>query len=384
MNRVGLFGGTFDPPHIGHRLILQAAAATKFFDKIIVVPAAVPPRKSIINVSMSSYRYEMTNIMVDNYDFDTLVTVSDIELRRKDKSYTIDTIREIKRESCNETEVYLICGSDILYEIETWYKPNELLSETGLFVARRPAIGQTEQEDKANEIRSGYRTDIRFFDAPLIDVSSSVIRDMFKGSFSGLSEYIDPEIETWINTNHIYDSDFDMKCLSEESMTILAGYEIKLREYLSSYRLIHSVNTMRMCVSLAVTNGHPPFKCAVAGLLHDCAKYKHGCNGIQHSYDGSEIVSTEFGIKDEEILDAVKFHTTSRARAGMTEKIVFVADKIEPSRNFRRIEELRELSYSDLDIGYRECLKDIIVSLESKGLKAHRDTYEAYEEMKSK
>ncbi|NCU27334.1 nicotinate-nucleotide adenylyltransferase, partial [Candidatus Nomurabacteria bacterium] len=90
MNRVGLFGGTFDPPHIGHRLILQAAAATKFFDKIIVVPAAVPPRKSIINVSMSSYRYEMTNIMVDNYDFDTLVTVSDIELRRKDKSYTID------------------------------------------------------------------------------------------------------------------------------------------------------------------------------------------------------------------------------------------------------------------------------------------------------
>lgn len=170
----------------------------------------------------------------------------------------------------------------------------------------------------------------------------------------------------------------------------------KLREALTEKRYIHSLNVMEEAVKLAVHYNADTEKARIAGLLHDCAKNlgreneealirKYGVeiDGIQkmspaliHSILGMYIARDEYGITDGEILDAIYWHTTGRAGMSLIEKIIFIADYIEPGRDFDAAKKAREYAYEDLDKCILVCTDSTIAYLMERGKLIHPYTIE--------
>jgi nicotinate-nucleotide adenylyltransferase len=132
--RLGIFGGTFNPIHLGHLIIAQESLSQFQLDKIIFVPSAIPPHKSLRVLAPAKHRLQMTKLAISgNPQF----AVSDLELKRKEKSYTIETIKTFKKIFGPQTELNFIIGSDALLEIYTWKNADELFDLCWFLVAPR-------------------------------------------------------------------------------------------------------------------------------------------------------------------------------------------------------------------------------------------------------
>jgi nicotinate-nucleotide adenylyltransferase len=456
--RIGIFGGTFDPFHIGHAGILEAASESMLFDKIYVIPSSNPPHKNNNAISMASYRFKITKIALESCEFDIPVILNDIELNYDGPSYTLETVRRIRESESEHADIAIVCGSDILFDIDKWYKPDILMKEVELFVAKRPGYDDTGLNEKVNYLRTEYDAKVRFFDADYIDISSLQIRTMISEGSNEESKYLMPDVYKWINHNKIYNEGNLFSNLSDETIFSINKYERRLREYLTEERLVHSLNTMREAIKLALMYDIDVNKAAIAGILHDCAKFdtvrkeidkiiqeetdessskvnevpesdlfhkpevlsKPGVLSkkdsdiltthkedsdddskpdketsryfdfdiecvpykILHAYLGKTIAAKIYGIQDEDILNAIYYHTTSRYNCSNLEKIIFIADKIEAARDFPRIDEIRKIAYNDMNKGHYECLKDIIKALKNKNVEVHSDTLSAYEQHK--
>lgn len=174
-------------------------------------------------------------------------------------------------------------------------------------------------------------------------------------------------------------------------------------EFLSGYvdenRMKHSLETANKAVELAKIFGADEEKAYVAGLLHDVAKgkCKYGLNKLSNEYGveideyernnpelihgklGAKIISVELGINDEDILNAIRWHTTGRENMSLLEKIVYIADITEPSRDFKDIDKLRELSKKDIDAAMIKSLSGVIDFVECRGLTLHPNSKKALE-----
>ena len=194
--RIGLFGGTFNPIHLGH---LRAAIEVKEgfnLDQIFLIPAALPPHKISGPVINADDRLEMINLAISGL---TGISVSDVELNRSGMSYTIDTVHHFKRSFSEDTRIYLILGLDAFLEIDTWKSYEELLKKTPFIVIARPNQGFPEarlgweilddylkanisEDYEFSESRSCYdladRQPIHIFDVTALDISSSKIREL--------------------------------------------------------------------------------------------------------------------------------------------------------------------------------------------------------------
>ncbi|MHB1485439.1 MAG: nicotinate (nicotinamide) nucleotide adenylyltransferase [Saccharofermentanales bacterium] len=396
--KIGIFGGTFDPIHIGHVAILEAAARSGYLDMIMVIPNAYPPHKPIDNISMASYRYEMVRIALESLTFGIPVVLSDIELFRKGISYTLDTINELKTRFSPDDEFVLIYGSDVAYEIENWYKPQQIMDQCELFLAGRPGFTGKDLNTKIDYLRNKYQARIRILQAENIDISSKEIKEYFIDDPQKAAPYLLPALYHWLTGNEIYANLHYMRLLKPETFVLIQEYECAIQKILDRERIIHSVNTMIEAMKLSEKFRGDTQKSAIAGLIHDCAKTKMIENGnneilrnepylmettaptdIIHAYIGRTMAIDEFRIYDTDILNAVYYHTTSRANSSLLEKIIFVADKIEPSRTFPGIEEIRVIAHENLDEGLWVCLRDIIRLLYDTGKTPHPDTIEAFE-----
>ena len=403
--KVGFFGGTFDPIHAGHVAMLEAAADAGFFDRIYVVPSAVPPHKSAGMVSMASYRYEMVRLALHNRSFPIPVLLSDLELRRNRPSYTLESVRELRTSLDADAQIYLICGSDVVPDIGHWHRPDLLLREAGLFLAQRPGHEGNALHPTIEEIRRTYSTDIHLFSTRPVDISSRELRMLLESDIDGPIPHLDAEVLSWVRANAVYDPCYRFfHEIPPDLREQLTDAEFTLRTMIPARRLIHSLNTMREAVRLGKIHGMQPGPCALAGLLHDCTKHsKSGMfpmdayrpfNGepipsdipaeVEHAYTGSVFAHIRFGIGDEDILNAIRYHTTSRPDSSLLEKIIFVADKIEPGRTFPRIEEIREAAARSIDEGLAECLKDIMHQLQETGRPIHPDTLDAYRQLRNR
>lgn len=162
--RVALFGGSFDPPHIGHLIIAELARGQLLLDEVIFVPAFVPPHKMKDHASTALDRLRMTRLAVrGNPSF----RVSDIEIRRKGVSYTVDTVTTFKRRH-RSAKLYLIIGGDSLAQFWSWKAPDEILAEASLAVYARPG----------SKIKRGGHPNARIHRVrgPLLQISSTEIR----------------------------------------------------------------------------------------------------------------------------------------------------------------------------------------------------------------
>lgn len=172
MKKYGIFGGSFDPIHYGHLMICEYIKEEMGLDKVIFIPTGNPPHKDL-GVSAED-RYEMVRIAISpNPDFE----ISDIETTRVNLSYTVDTIRELKK-IYKEEKLYFLIGLDSLFQLKTWKKIGDLSQEIEFVVALRP--GYIDKEEINNEIdflRENFGTKINLIKTPLYEISSTDLRD---------------------------------------------------------------------------------------------------------------------------------------------------------------------------------------------------------------
>jgi len=167
--KICLFGGTFDPPHIGHLLIAQTVCEAEHFDKILFIPANKPPHKDV-NTSLED-RLAMLNTAVEgNPNFH----ISDVEIRRGGISYTIDTVKMIKEDFVHESdEIFYLIGSDSLMDFHNWKAPRRILDECQVVVAIRPGF-------RPSDIPAWILHRIQFANIPRFEISSTNIRHRWK------------------------------------------------------------------------------------------------------------------------------------------------------------------------------------------------------------
>ncbi len=186
--RVGIFGGLFDPPHVGHLIVAQAVLEEFSLDTIVFVPAGNPPHK--LKYSSFKTRYAMTVLAIkDNRKF----ALSDIENRIPGKTYTIDVIRELKKTT--RGILYLVIGSDQWSEIQTWRTPHALLKECTIVVVPRTGYRIRKNGHIAQKILIS--------NAPRIDISSTLIRKHVRDRKS-IQYLVTPDVHTYIKQHRLY------------------------------------------------------------------------------------------------------------------------------------------------------------------------------------
>jgi nicotinate-nucleotide adenylyltransferase len=187
MNRIGILGGTFDPPHIGHLIIAQEVANQLALEQVWFIPTYEPPHKSVATVNVDSRINMLQLALADNERF----KLNTIEIERSGKSFTIDTMKSLK-ETYPETAFYFIIGADMVEYLPKWHKIEELI-EVVQFVGVK---------------RSGYKLDssypIQLVDIPLIDISSTLIRKRIQQN-EPIKYLVPDSIYTYIKEHGLYE-----------------------------------------------------------------------------------------------------------------------------------------------------------------------------------
>lgn len=189
MRNLGVFGGTFDPPHIGHLVLAQCAYEELRLDKLLFIPAARQPHKADKPISSPEARLEMLRLAIGD---DERFEVSDIEINREALSYTYLSLKNLK-ELYPECELYFIMGGDNIADIETWKNPEEIFNIARVAAALRPEY----------ELSGQFKDGIQIIRMPQIDVSSTMIRELV-GEGRSIKYLVPGPVETYIRHNRLY------------------------------------------------------------------------------------------------------------------------------------------------------------------------------------
>jgi nicotinate-nucleotide adenylyltransferase len=195
--RVGLLGGTFNPPHVGHLVCAQEALIQLGLERVIWIPARLPPHKPVDDDPGIERRIELCRLAIDG---DSRFDVSDLEQRRDGPSYTVDTLEELHGQM-PDSDLFLIVGADVAAGFAGWREPRRVLELATLAVARRPGTSRAVVEDVLARLGGEARS--RFFDMPEIGVSSTMLRGRVRSGES--SQYLMPDaVRNHIDQYHLY------------------------------------------------------------------------------------------------------------------------------------------------------------------------------------
>ena len=195
-----IYGGTFDPPHIGHLHVCESFIKHFDVDKFYVIPTSTPPHKIRSSIVSGEDRLEMCKLAFS--EISPLIEISDVELKREGKSYTADTIKYFKNEG--NDEIYLLCGTDMLLTLGSWYNAEYILTNVKIVCMRRESDIEIKKDIQAkkNEYETKYGTEVHVLDVCAIELSSSEIRS--KINFSGADGQITDKVLAYIKKNELY------------------------------------------------------------------------------------------------------------------------------------------------------------------------------------
>lgn len=389
--KIGIYGGTFNPPHLGHVTAARAVTELLKLDKLLLVPAGLPPHKDLPAGSPTpDQRLEMTRLAADQTGLAGKVEVLDLEVHREGKSYTSDTLKALKARYPDD-ELWLLMGTDMFLTLQAWHAPEEILSLAGI-----AAFGRTEADTEelfAPQRDYLYKTypQARIFTLTIpgvVDVSSTELREQLAKGGGG--HLLPPAVYGYILRNGLYGTHADLKHLPFSQLRPVA------LSYLKYQRIPHVLGTEQEAIRLAERYGADAEKARVAALLHDCTKKlnmeqqlelcrRYGIEldeleqkalKLLHAKTGAAVARDVFGV-DEDIYSAIWWHTTGHGDMTPLEKIIYLADYIEPSRNFPGVDKLRRACYKDLDEGLLLGLEMTIQEMTDMGNPVHRATIEA-------
>ena len=355
MERIGIFGGSFDPPHIGHIQSVKQAAQVLKLDRVLLIPAGMPPHKTGCFVSGQD-RLNMVRLAVAG---DPAIQVSDLEIARGGTSYTYETVATVRQQYPN-AEIFLLMGSDMFLSFHTWKHPEKILGNAALGVFYRGDKGERPNVEakKAEMEAEGHR--IELIENDVVEISSTQMRRML--AFHCADAFLPNGVGDYIRENRLYHTAADWKNLPMEKL------EPIVVSLLKPNRVNHVLGCRDTAVALAKRWGVDETDAARAGILHDITKALDGplqldlCQAYEkplsdfskrypktlHALTGSMVAERIFG-ENEAVVSAIESHTTGKAAMNTLEKIIYVADYMEPNRDFPGVERLRELAFSDLD-----------------------------------
>jgi len=386
--KIGIYGGTFNPPHNGHVTAARAVAEQLGLDKMLLIPDRVPPHKTMpVGSASEQQRYEMAALMAGSVG--KLCSATNMELHRQGKSYTSDTLRELHGQY-PEDELYLLMGSDMFLTLHQWHEPEVICSLAHIAAFSRNEADETEafaSQKRLLEERFGAKAAL-IVNPNLIELSSTEVREALA---RGEGEKLVPTaVLGYIQREHLYGTAVDLKHLTPDKLRSIA------LSYLKPKRMPHVLGTEQEAVRLAKRYGADEQEARIAALLHDCTKKLEMAEqlalcaqyGIEldeleqkalkllHSRTGAAIAREVFGVSDA-IYDAIRWHTTGHGNMTKLEKIIYLADYIEPNRDFEGVEELRRVVYEDLDKGLLLGLTMTVEEMKEMGNPVHHHTLDA-------
>lgn len=356
MERIGIYGGTFNPPHLGHMRAAEFAIEALQLKKLLLIPDRIAPHKQIPgNTALPLQRFEMLHLASQHLP---CCEVSELELNREGPSYTWQTMLQLRKIYPRE-ELVLLMGTDMFLSFLSWKQPQTILSCASLAVLYRGNPGERKQveEQKLRLERQGHR--VYLLENPVVEISSTQLRRLL--AFNCAGDFLSPDVEEYIRTYGLYGTGTDLKKLSLDELerTVLA--------LLDPGRVRHVLGCRDTAVALAERWGADRTDAARAALLHDITKALDGplqltllrSYGIipdefskkyvktLHALTGSLVARRIFGENDA-VVCAIASHTTGKPDMNTLEAIIYVADYIEPNRDFSGVERLRQLAQEQL------------------------------------
>jgi nicotinate (nicotinamide) nucleotide adenylyltransferase len=373
--RIGIFGGSFNPVHNGHTHLAKTAAAEFSLDRIFFVPSRISPHRSMTEYAAAEDRLEMLRLACAN---EPLFEVCDYELRSDRVSYTIYTI-EYFRSRFPDDELFLLVGSDMLLSFDKWFCYEKILAQASLCVISRHDGDSAELKKKSQELKKLGKIYVSE-SLPLVISSTEIRKKIAKNK--DFTCYLDKNVVQYIRLKGLYSLRGDKKMLYDPETK-----KKYLKENLSAKRYTHSLNVAEECRKLAERYGEDPNKAYFAGLLHDICKELPSdeqkrladnnvftvcreeleTRSLWHAVAGAYFIKTEFRIEDIDILNAVRFHTVGRAGMSLLEEIVYMGDLISADRDYKDVDKIRKLAYTDLNAAMLEAFAFSIKSVVKKG-----------------
>ena len=394
--KIGVYGGAFNPPHLGHITAARAVFELLKLDKLLIIPTGRPPHKRLAPGSPTpEQRLELARLAAEQTGLGDRIEVSDLEFRREGNSYTADTLALLK-ERHPDDELWLLMGADMFLTLQYWRERGRVLSQAGV-----AAFGRTEGDTEelfAVQRESLYRTypQARIFTLSIpgvVEASSSELREQLaRGEGERL---LAPAVYGYILREGLYGTAADLKNLPLRQLRPVA------LSCLRHSRIPHVLGTEQEAIHLAERWGGDVEKARRAALLHDCTKklslpeqlavaerFRVPLDSIErqeikllHAKTGAAIAEEVFGA-DAELAGAIRWHTTGRAGMTLLEKILYLADYIEPTRDFPGVKDLRRVCYEDLDAGVLLGLEMTVREMEERGAPIHPKTLEARDALK--
>lgn len=339
MNKI-IFGGSFDPIHLGH--INMALLASRQFDAdVIFVPSPISIWKK--TSAPLKDKVEMIKLSIQDY---SRFSIDLFEANSgKQENYSIDTVQYFKNKYPEDDLFYLI-GADQVNEFHRW-KEAKLLSELAhIIFLKRPGFEVDEKNIKEYDIAS--------IEGPIVDISSSEIRSLQKINIAD-------SVITYIEKHELY-------------------YIKKIKSFIKGPRYQHSVAVAHLAYEIAKKHHlEDAGQYYIAGILHDIGKETDGGTIMvehykeyldlppfsYHQFVGAYLASTEFGIKSQDIIDAIKYHATGNEKMTTLGKVIYASDKIDPTRSYDS-QFMIDAMMENIETGFILVLKENKKFLESK------------------
>ncbi len=368
MKAYGIMGGTFDPIHNGHLMMAEAAMNQLALDEVLFIPDGDPPHKT--ELATADDRLKMVELAVAGRKG---FRVLDMEVRRAGQTYTVDTLERLRTDHPSD-HFFFIVGADTLLVLESWRNfPRVASLLAGIACAPRSVVSRESVELKREHLNERYNLDVTLLNMAAVDVSSTEVRRLVARGLP-IGRLVLPGVSEYIRNHGLY----------QDPMLTL------LQSTLSKDRYRHTLGVEQTALKLAQRYGEDSEKARIAALLHDCARCLDSAEmrklvgdqagdttlrALMHAPAGAELARQKYGVNDEAILSAIRWHTTGHEGMTRLEKIVYLADFIEPNRPaYPGLEELRAEAFRDLDRAVRLAAENTMRYVRARGLEPDENT----------
>ena len=368
--KIVFFGGTFDPPHNEHIAELKAALKETDAERAIVMPTGTPPHKQTFHKASAEDRLEMCKLAFGDIEG---VEISDYETLSEGKSYSYITLEYLK-EKYPDYEILFLMGTDMLASFSTWKNPERILKCATPLLCERTGERESKEETLAR-FRREFGFNAICLDYCGKELSSSEIKFRLLLSLP-VDGMVKSAVNEYIAAHSVY--------VPDKFFNFVKGNE-------KPERVKHTLGVMLMAEELSKREGAEKNKALLAALLHDSGKYLNvkeypECvvpsgtpEPVVHQYLGAYIAENVLGVKDTDVIDAIKYHTTGRENMSLLEKIIFTADMLERGRTFDGVEELRKKVEENFENGFKAALLKSLEFVKKSGKPVCGLTQKAYD-----
>lgn len=379
--KIGIYGGAFNPPHVGHIGAAACAAQTLGLDKVLLIPTNISPHKqSPQNTASPAQRLRMLEIAVEGQDN---LQPSDIEIARGGASYTYETVLMLRQEY-PEAERILLMGTDMFLSLLNWRNPHIILENVSVGVFYRGDRDEKTLVAKQAEHLRQMGATVHLIENPVTRISSTVLRSLLV--FGTAGAYLPAGVEDYIREEELYGTGKTYRDLSLQEL------EQAVSAFIKPERMTHVLGCRDMALALAERWGADPVQAQRAALLHDITKALDGsaqltlCQSFGillddfsrnhpktlHAFTGSLVAQHVFG-ECPQVVQAIAAHTTGKPGMNTLDQIIYIADNMELTRSYPGVEQVRSLAFQNLEDAVKLGLTNTINNLKAIGEDIHPD-----------